>query len=91
MAAILFVGYYCPTGSSYETEIICPEAMYCGVGSPSPTKCPAGQFTDYEGATECDICPEGYYCIPDLIVAGESLPGGATVRSLRLNRMVWVT
>ena len=63
-------GYYCPTGSSVETEIICPEAMYCAEGSPAPVKCAAGTYTDYEGAETCDICPEGYFCIPDTIVAG---------------------
>ena len=53
-----------------ETEIICPEAMYCAKGSPAPVKCAAGTYTDYEGAGTCDICPEGYFCIPDTIVAG---------------------
>lgn len=54
-----------------ETEIICPEAMYCVEGSALPVKCEAGTYTDYEGATACTVCPAGSYCIPDLIVEGK--------------------
>jgi len=45
--------------------------MYCPGGSPAPLPCAAGYYTDYEGAEACDTCPEGYFCVPDLIVPGE--------------------
>lgn len=63
-------GYYCPTGSVTDTEVICPKAMYCATGSPAPVKCEAGTYTDLEGAETCEVCPAGYYCIPELIVEG---------------------
>ena len=47
--------------------------MYCPVGSPAPVRCPAGLYTDYEGAESCTICPEGYYCVPEKIIAGRTL------------------
>ena len=53
------LGYYCPTGSSVETQIICPAARHCPTGSASPQECPAGMFVDYDGAAACSVCPEG--------------------------------
>lgn len=53
------LGYYCPTGSSVETQIICPAARHCPTGSASPQECPAGMFVDYDGAATCSVCPEG--------------------------------
>lgn len=70
LSLLSYLGYYCPSGSVTETEIICPEAMYCAEGSPAPVKCPAGNYTDQEGAASCDPCPPSYYCIPELIVEG---------------------
>ncbi|VDI78379.1 Hypothetical predicted protein [Mytilus galloprovincialis] len=64
--------YYCPNGSSVETQIICPAAMHCPTGSATPQECPAGMFVDYDGAAACSVCPEGYYCVPELSIEGNS-------------------
>ncbi|XP_062603182.1 uncharacterized protein LOC134264959 [Saccostrea cucullata] len=65
-------GYYCPSGSSLETEIICPAAKHCPTGSDVPQDCPAGTHADHDGAASCTVCPEGYYCVPALTVAGNA-------------------
>ena len=57
-------------GSYVQTQNLCPAAMYCPQGTPEPVKCPAGYYTDYEGAVPCSTCPEGFYCVPELIVEG---------------------
>ncbi|RUS80256.1 hypothetical protein EGW08_011985, partial [Elysia chlorotica] len=64
-------GYYCPSGSAMDTQIICPSAKHCPTGSSEPHDCPAGYYVDYDGSPVCLICPEGYYCIPSLSVAGD--------------------
>ena len=34
----------------------------CPAGSDSPIECNPGTFTDYQGASVCSPCVEGYYC-----------------------------
>lgn len=63
-------GYYCPTGSEVETQIICPIGRHCPEGSAKPKACSPGSYTDYQGAFVCTQCPEGYYCIPELVIVG---------------------
>ncbi|PIK35708.1 hypothetical protein BSL78_27464 [Apostichopus japonicus] len=63
-------GYYCPLGSSHGKAVICPVGRYCPTGSDSPQECPAGTYMDHEGEAECEVCPEGYYCIPENAVVG---------------------
>lgn len=60
----LFVaGYYCPSGSSVETEIICPAAKHCPTGSDQPQDCLAGTHADHTGAASCTECPEGQFTV----------------------------
>ncbi|XP_013391352.1 uncharacterized protein LOC106159584 [Lingula anatina] len=63
-------GYYCPTGSSVETAVVCPIGQHCPQGSARPLDCVAGTYTDIEGAAVCQECPEGYYCIPEVVIPG---------------------
>ena len=59
-------GFYCPSGISVPnpTDFMCPTGMHCPNGSAIYLECVAGTFTNYSGASECDICPEGWYCTP---------------------------
>ena len=56
-------GYYCPTGSSVGTAVICPIGQYCPTASPEPLDCGPGTYSDREGNFVCDPCPEGMLCI----------------------------
>ena len=55
------LGYYCPGGSSIDTDTICPIGKYCPEGSAEPQDCPPASYVDYEGAWECTLCPERKY------------------------------
>ena len=55
----LNAGYYCPEGSSVETQVICSSAKHCPTGSSVPQDCISGTFVDYDGGYECAVCPEG--------------------------------
>jgi hypothetical protein len=69
-------GFFCEAGSDVENPdgstnngkgYPCPIGHYCLEGSLVPTPCPLGKFTLTEGSdevTDCEICTEGYYCIP---------------------------
>ena len=63
-------GYYCPRGSSNKTAFECPIGTHCPVGSGYYKHCPAGLYTDYNGASTCHVCPERYFCVPDRVVRG---------------------
>ncbi|XP_071505045.1 uncharacterized protein [Diadema antillarum] len=65
-------GYYCPQGSSHAKAVICPIGKQCPLGSAEPQDCIAGSYTDSEGQSECQVCPEGYYCVPELVVEGDA-------------------
>ena len=52
-------GFYCPPGSDVPNQITCPEGKHCPLQSPEPQDCLAGTYVDYEGASECSVCPEG--------------------------------
>ena len=57
-------GYYCPTGSTSATQLVCPPGQYSTVGSPSCPMCPAGQYGNSSGlpnATCSGPCAAGYY------------------------------
>ena len=64
-----FTGYYCLGGAdtatphNSSTGDRCPAGSYCPQGSPDHIYCENGTYTNYTGASSCDICPEGYYCI----------------------------
>ncbi|PIK41162.1 hypothetical protein BSL78_21986 [Apostichopus japonicus] len=68
--AVCEPGYYCPLGSSHGKAVICPVGRYCPQGSASPQECPAGTYMDHEGEAACEVCPEGYYCVPENVVVG---------------------
>ena len=59
-------GYYCPNGSvsSSPIDFICPVGLHCPVGSAVPISCESGYFTNSTGQSECQVCPERYYCVP---------------------------
>jgi hypothetical protein len=68
-----WAGYICYAGSDTPypndpTDIvaaggyICPIGHYCTAGATIETPCPAGTFEMREGSSECQQCPEGYYC-----------------------------
>lgn len=58
------LGYYCPSGSKVETEIICPIGKHCPTGSSDPQDCVAGTYAEQTGLAACNVCPEGMnqYC-----------------------------
>ena len=74
--ALCPAGYYCDTDQDkgVVTKQKCPKGTFDGIGE-SDTKvdvtfcsnCPAGFFTNTEGAVQCEECTGGYYC-----------PGGCT-------------
>ena len=75
--ALCPAGYYCDTDpdKNVVTKQKCPKGTFDGIGASdakadvtSCSNCPAGTFTNTEGATvQCEPCTGGYYC-----------PGGCT-------------
>ena len=65
-------GYYCPGGDDVPNpvETPCPIGLHCPVGTGTPVPCEPGYFTNFTQAAECVICPPGYYCVPEEVVAG---------------------
>ena len=55
------LGYYCPTGSSQATEVICPIGFHCPLGSATMMECVAGTHTDATGQSTCATCPESMF------------------------------
>ena len=44
---------------------MCPEGMYCPVGTINPIGCPPGTFSNVKGlkdSSECQACLHGKYC-----------------------------
>ena len=64
-------GFYCPSGQNNSNPYPCPAGMHCPKGSPAPKSCPEATFTDYVQASQCHVCPAGYYCVPELVTPGE--------------------
>jgi hypothetical protein len=66
-------GFYCPGGVDVSNPIAtpCPIGLHCPQGSGQPVPCPPGTFTNYTQAATCDICPAGFYCVPEEVVAGK--------------------
>ena len=55
-------GVFCPTGAEAPTN--CSAGTYNPVARQSEcVKCEAGRFQEAEGATGCEACTKGHYCL----------------------------
>ena len=78
---MLVFSYYC-NGSTIEpnpAEAICPIGNYCPEGSYKPTPCPRGTIAVGLGNSapdDCDPCPPGQYCTPEMSKDGEEKKRG---------------
>ena len=58
-------GWFCPSGSTNATAVVCPPGSYCEAGAAAPVLCPAGTFGDTPGletascSGECALCGAG--------------------------------
>jgi hypothetical protein len=71
-------GYFCPGGVANPTdvsELVCPIAHMCPLGSGSPLPCPAGTYQDDVGEDSCALCPAGHYCLSGVSVPVECPKG----------------
>ena len=64
-----YEGFVCTKGSDSSMPSAtdsangkCTLGNYCGLGSSSPTQCPAGTFQNSHGGKACEDCPPGLYC-----------------------------
>ena len=59
-------GYYCPKSqiTPQPIQFVCPVGFHCPIGSSSPHQCPPGQFANISGASTCEACPIGFFCLP---------------------------
>ena len=48
----------------------CPIGLHCPRGSGQPVPCQPGFFANFSQAADCMVCPAGYYCEPEEVVAG---------------------
>lgn len=62
--------YYCPKGQNVSNPIPCPIGQHCPIGSAEPQHCPAGRLAESPASADCAVCPEGYYCLPQLVIPG---------------------
>ena len=56
----------------------CPKGHYCPRAITAPVACPAGTFTEEDGATGleyCKSCPAGHYCISGVDTPTPCVPG----------------
>ncbi|XP_069599133.1 uncharacterized protein K04H4.2-like [Ranitomeya imitator] len=64
--------YYCSGGAEISTPVdglsggLCPPGHFCLSGSSIPILCSPGSYMIRSGATECDVCPAGKYCVPGM-------------------------
>ena len=63
-------GFYCTLAANSSRPIdggvtgdICPVGHYCEEGSSQPSPCQNGTYMNHTKASECYVCPEGFYCI----------------------------
>jgi len=63
-------GYYCPEGQNVSNPVPCPVGQHCPKGSAEPQDCPAGRVAESSASADCAVCPEGYYCLPELVIPG---------------------
>ena len=50
-----FSGFFCPSGSSNQTEQ-CPRGFYCPEGIDAPQECPPGTWSDQLGLNDSSFC-----------------------------------
>ena len=77
VTSVYIVGYFCNGGATLPNDTICTVNHYCEEGSPTPTACPPGSFSDQEGniaVENCDTCTPGYYCA-SFGISGPCAPG----------------
>ena len=53
----------------------CNTFFFSLTGSKVPVDCAAGTFTNTTTAAACQPCPEGYYCMPENVTAGDPQSG----------------
>lgn len=63
-------GFFCPKGQNVSNPFPCPAGKHCPKGSAEPQDCAAGTLAETEGSSVCLECPEGFYCVPELVVPG---------------------
>lgn len=63
-------GYFCPEGQNVSNAFPCPVGKHCPEGSPEPSDCPEGTFAERPIQSQCDECPAGFYCVPELVTPG---------------------
>ena len=65
-------GFYCPGGNDLPNpiETVCPIGLHCPRGSAVPQPCDPGTFANFSGAAYCNICPGGFYCVPEEVIMG---------------------
>ena len=61
-------GYFCVGGSTTPTPVgsafgdVCDLGHYCPEGASQPLPCLPGSFSSLPLATNCSLCPAGFYC-----------------------------
>ncbi|GBG24881.1 Sushi, von Willebrand factor type A, EGF and pentraxin domain-containing protein 1 [Hondaea fermentalgiana] len=58
-------GYYCNGTSSVSSQtpdLICPTGFRCPAGTSHPIRCDEGTYAPDKGASNCTVCPGGYFC-----------------------------
>ena len=66
-------GYFCKIGAGSPTPYCdyafcenmygaCPVGHHCDENTIDPVPCEDGHYMNHTGASNCDICPAGYYC-----------------------------
>ncbi|XP_023933458.1 uncharacterized protein LOC106181652, partial [Lingula anatina] len=68
-------GYYCPQGSNVPNPELCPIGLHCPEGSATPQSCASGYYTNQTGTWSCNICPDGFFCLPENVTAGDPQSG----------------
>ena len=75
-------GFYCDLGSS--VPVICPIGYMCPIQTSSANlkSCGIGFYNPFQGQSNCQICPEGFFCgigsiiTPIICPAGSYCPSG---------------